>query len=195
MQTKRSDITTLFFFLLAAGRCFLSRPAVFLQKSLQKVLTILLWAGIIINVARVRQTKTSLWGISSAGRALAWHARGHRFDPGILHQSNAKRTQCHHSNGRQCVRFVLQTSTSCITHNKKARTFPLQSVRVFLCLYLVRGTKHRENFAKIFRLFAGAPAAMPYKKITGWCKTPRASDVLGRAAKAPCSLPKGRDLS
>ena len=27
-----------------------------------------------------------LWGISSAGRALAWHARGHRFDPGILHQ-------------------------------------------------------------------------------------------------------------
>ena len=101
------------------------------------------------------------------GRALAWHARGHRFDPGILHQSNAKRTQCHYSNGRQCVRFVLQTSTSCITHNKKARTFPLQSVRVFLCLYLVRGTKHRENFAKIFRLLAGAPAAMPYKKITG----------------------------
>ena len=26
-----------------------------------------------------------LWGISSAGRALAWHARGHRFDPAILH--------------------------------------------------------------------------------------------------------------
>ena len=24
-------------------------------------------------------------GISSAGRALAWHARGHRFDPVILH--------------------------------------------------------------------------------------------------------------
>ena len=22
----------------------------------------------------------------SLGRALAWHARGHRFDPGILHQ-------------------------------------------------------------------------------------------------------------
>ena len=29
---------------------------------------------------------TNIWGISSAGRALAWHARGHRFDPGILHQ-------------------------------------------------------------------------------------------------------------
>ena len=27
-----------------------------------------------------------LWGISSAGRALAWHARGQRFDPAILHQ-------------------------------------------------------------------------------------------------------------
>ncbi len=25
------------------------------------------------------------WGISSVGRALAWHARGHRFESGILH--------------------------------------------------------------------------------------------------------------
>ena len=28
------------------------------------------------------------WGISSVGRALAWHARGHRFEPGILHQNS-----------------------------------------------------------------------------------------------------------
>ena len=28
----------------------------------------------------------SVWGISSVGRALAWHARGHRFESGILHQ-------------------------------------------------------------------------------------------------------------
>jgi putative endonuclease len=27
-----------------------------------------------------------VWGISSVGRALAWHARGQRFDPAILHQ-------------------------------------------------------------------------------------------------------------
>src|SRR6218665_2224778 len=27
------------------------------------------------------------WGYSSVGRALAWHARGHRFDPGYLHQN------------------------------------------------------------------------------------------------------------
>ena len=26
------------------------------------------------------------WGYSSAGRALAWHARGQRFDPVYLHQ-------------------------------------------------------------------------------------------------------------
>src|SRR6056297_1246465 len=26
------------------------------------------------------------WGHSSAGRALAWHARGRRFDPAWLHQ-------------------------------------------------------------------------------------------------------------
>src|ERR1700722_14037241 len=27
-----------------------------------------------------------MWGNSSAGRALAWHARGRRFDPAWLHQ-------------------------------------------------------------------------------------------------------------
>ncbi len=27
-----------------------------------------------------------MWGYSSAGRALAWHARGQRFDPAYLHQ-------------------------------------------------------------------------------------------------------------
>ncbi len=26
-----------------------------------------------------------MWGYSSAGRALAWHARGQRFDPAYLH--------------------------------------------------------------------------------------------------------------
>ena len=31
--------------------------------------------------------KTSLWGYSSVGRALAWHARGQRFDPVQLHHA------------------------------------------------------------------------------------------------------------
>ena len=33
---------------------------------------------------------TLFWGCVSRwfGRALAWHARGHRFDPGILHQKS-----------------------------------------------------------------------------------------------------------
>ena len=35
------------------------------------------------------QPRQSIWGFSSAGRALAWHARGHRFDPGNLHQTKA----------------------------------------------------------------------------------------------------------
>ena len=30
-------------------------------------------------------------GYSSAGRALAWHARGQRFDPAYLHQKVKKR--------------------------------------------------------------------------------------------------------
>src|SRR6266852_259926 len=29
-------------------------------------------------------------GYSSAGRALAWHARGQRFDPAYLHQTGSK---------------------------------------------------------------------------------------------------------
>ena len=29
----------------------------------------------------VNTTRFTLWGYSSAGRALAWHARGQRFDP------------------------------------------------------------------------------------------------------------------
>src|SRR5258706_5526 len=33
------------------------------------------------------------WGYSSAGRALAWHARGHRFDPGYLHQTGLRLRQ------------------------------------------------------------------------------------------------------
>ena len=55
----------------------------FLGKIFRKRLTIRQSAGIIIPVVR---HGTNIWGISSAGRALAWHARGHRFDPGILHQ-------------------------------------------------------------------------------------------------------------
>ena len=55
----------------------------FFAKNLEKLLTIRQSAGIITPVVR---HGTDIWGISSAGRALAWHARGHRFDPGILHQ-------------------------------------------------------------------------------------------------------------
>ena len=61
------------------GFCFLK----FLEKIFRKRLTIRGIAGIITPVVR---HGTNIWGISSAGRALAWHARGHRFDPGILHQ-------------------------------------------------------------------------------------------------------------
>ena len=36
---------------------------------------------------RNRSLAVSLRGYSSAGRALAWHARGQRFDPAYLHQA------------------------------------------------------------------------------------------------------------
>ena len=57
----------------------------FLEKIFRKRLTIRQSADIINPVVR---HGTNIWGISSAGRALAWHARGHRFDPGILHQKS-----------------------------------------------------------------------------------------------------------
>jgi hypothetical protein len=50
----------------------------------------------------------SVWGISSVGRALAWHARGHRFESGILHLK--------HEGGYLIVTFFIlwQCSNSCI---------------------------------------------------------------------------------
>ena len=65
------------------GRC--ACTVQFTEKSLQKRLTKGGAAGIIIHVAG---HKLNMWGISSAGRALAWHARGQRFDPAILHQKS-----------------------------------------------------------------------------------------------------------
>ena len=46
---------------------------------------------------------TLFWGCVSRwfGRALAWHARGHRFDPGILHQNRKHCTA-------MCGAFLLQ---------------------------------------------------------------------------------------
>ena len=40
--------------------------------------------------ARARIILCSPWGYSSAGRALAWHARGQRFDPAYLHHRTSR---------------------------------------------------------------------------------------------------------
>ena len=71
------------------GRC--ACTVQFTEKTLQKRLTKGGAAGIIIHVAG---HELNMWGISSAGRALAWHARGQRFDPAILHHNAHIRTQC-----------------------------------------------------------------------------------------------------
>ena len=69
----------------AGGRGFESRPlrqllsramvrqGVRRSKILQRALPVVIVSG-------------WSWGYSSAGRALAWHARGQRFDPAYLHQ-------------------------------------------------------------------------------------------------------------
>ena len=56
-------------------------------------------------------TKPNIWGFSSAGRALAWHARGHRFDPGNLHQKE----KASHRNVR-CFLFYTPFVTAAPCH-------------------------------------------------------------------------------
>ena len=60
-----------------------------LQKNLQKTVDKKA-SGCYNNIRRQgrQPRKPKIWGISSAGRALAWHARGQRFDPAILHQKS-----------------------------------------------------------------------------------------------------------
>ena len=70
------------------GRC--ACTVQFTEKTLQKRLTRGGAAGIITHVAG---HEPNMWGISSAGRALAWHARGQRFDPAILHHTVRTRTR------------------------------------------------------------------------------------------------------
>ena len=75
-----------------------------LQKNLQK--TVDKKASDCYNNIRRQERqprKPKIWGISSAGRALAWHARGHRFDPGILHQKDTAQFV-------QCLSFCRQFS-------------------------------------------------------------------------------------
>ena len=40
-----------------------------------------------INEADASPSDDKLGGLAQLARALAWHARGHRFDPDILHTS------------------------------------------------------------------------------------------------------------
>ena len=42
-------------------------------------------SGGFTRAGALRIMRAPLWGYSSAGRALAWHARGQRFDPAYLH--------------------------------------------------------------------------------------------------------------
>ena len=46
-----------------------------------------------------------LRGISSVGRALAWHARGHRFESVILHNQYSLFVERPEASGRPSVRI------------------------------------------------------------------------------------------
>ena len=41
--------------------------------------------AVLSNVFEVATPGTNEGGLAQLARALAWHARGHRFEPGILH--------------------------------------------------------------------------------------------------------------
>ena len=63
------------------------------------------------TVKQYLNNQTSIWGVSSAGRAPALQAGGHRFDPGTLHQevapkqSQAKRICFGEEKQRHRMRF------------------------------------------------------------------------------------------
>ena len=53
------------------------------------------------TIKTIKTTRTT-WGRSSVGRALAWHARGRRFDPVRLHfQMNSSGERLPYATGRQ----------------------------------------------------------------------------------------------
>ncbi len=55
-------------------------------------------------------------GLAQLARALAWHARGHQFDPGILHKKSLS--------NKFFVRQVLFFVRSCITRGILRRAKP-----------------------------------------------------------------------
>ena len=50
--------------------------------------TTIAWRFIVDRAEAIAEIKNPNGGLAQLARALAWHARGHRFDPDILHDSN-----------------------------------------------------------------------------------------------------------
>ena len=57
-------------------------PFIILQKNQKKH-----WQGYLLHDIFIKQSR---WGVSSAGRAPALHAGGHRFDPDTLHHDRSE---------------------------------------------------------------------------------------------------------
>ncbi len=57
--------------------------------------------GLIINL--IWLSLPLFWGHSSAGRALAWHARGRRFDPDWLHFISNSKITASFDDGQICT--------------------------------------------------------------------------------------------
>ena len=56
---------------------------------------------------------TNTWGYSSAGRALAWHARGQEFDPPYLHHKEYDNHAIHEPRGY----FLFYHNVNCIANS------------------------------------------------------------------------------
>ena len=76
-------------YLFLSGQSFLLSDRLFLifsDRPLDKT------ANRCYNTQAVAVQCISIWGYSSAGRALEWHSRGQRFDPAYLHQKVSEGT-------------------------------------------------------------------------------------------------------
>ena len=88
-----------------------------------------------------------MWGISSAGRALAWHARGQRFDPAILHQ---KSTVLRRKHGAFLFLF-RQKDQGCTARHAGGPVTPPISIETVI----------RFNACSVFRAVPPAPCQGP----------------------------------
>ena len=116
-------------------------------------------------------TKPNIWGFSSAGRALAWHARGHRFDPGNLHQNKKHRTE-------MCGAFSVSAGLNSLSHGLR-RDSSLGEGALGIAVIKVQSLRTRQ-LRPLRRSRASSPKGEPSRK--AHCESIRCNEEASGSA-------------